>query len=330
MTANRTDLCLALLMVILSAVGCRPAAERPAESAPLEITVGIIAAPYSGLIAVAEEKGFFEKTGVKVKIDKYPSGLEALKAMMRGEAQFATIADIAFASTMDEDPSLRVIAAIGTTTGSAVVARKDRNIREPADLRGKRVGYSPGTSSPYFLHSFLLTHHLSQKDITAVAIPPARQVEAVVTGEVDAVSAFEPYAFAAKKELGENAVAWDSQNIAYQWLLATREGATPSPEAAKRLLKALIMAEEFAVNHAEETRSIIARKWNIDPVFVRESWSQMRLFVSFSQSIIAALQSYVKWDMENEGRTGEPPKVLSYIDTRPLEELDPSLVTVFR
>jgi NitT/TauT family transport system substrate-binding protein len=232
---------------------------------------------------------------------------------------------------MKQDSSLRIIAAIGTSSASEIVARKDRNIREPADLRGKRVGYSPGTTSSYFLHSFLLLHHLSRKDITAVAIPAARQAEALVNGEVDAVSAFEMYSFAARKELGSNAVAWDSQNtLGYQWLLVTREGSTPSAETKKRLLNALILAEEFAVNHAEETRSIIAGRWNIDPELIRHTWSGTRLFVSLSQSVITAIQSYVKWNMDGEGITGNPPDVLLYIDARPMEEVDPRLVTIFR
>jgi NitT/TauT family transport system substrate-binding protein len=332
MTAIGTNLCVALAMVfILLAAGCRPGAERRAESAPLKVTLAINAGSYSGLIAVADEKGFFQQAGLDVKIDLHPSGFDSLKAMIRGEAQVATVADIAFASAMKQDSSLRIIAAIGTSSASEIVARKDRNIREPADLRGKRVGYSPGTSSPYFLHSFLLLHRLSRKDITAVAIPAARQAEALVNGEVDAVSAFEVYAFAARKELGSNAVAWDSQNtLDYQWLLVTREGSTPSAETKKRLLKALILAEEFAVSHAEETRSIIARKWNIDPELIRHTWSGTRLFVSLNQSIITAIQTYAKWSMDDEGTTGNPPTVLPYIDARPMEEVDPRLVTIFR
>jgi ABC-type nitrate/sulfonate/bicarbonate transport system substrate-binding protein len=329
--ARYADALLSAAVLILSAVGCRPETERQAQSTPLKITLAIQPAPYSSLIAVADEKGFFKEAGLEVKINSYPSGFDALTAMMRGEVQVSTVADIAFASKMNEDPSLRVIAAIGTSSGSEIVARKDRNIREPADLRGKRVGYSPGTSSPYFLHSFLLIHHISRTDITAVAIPAERQAEAVVTGEVDAVSAFEVYAFAARKELGENAVAWDSQNtLGYQWLLVTRKSSTQSPEATKRLLKALIMAEEFAVNHGEETRSIIARKWNIDPELTRYTWGGTRLFVSLNQSIITAIQSYVKWNMADKGKTGDPPDVLMHIDARPMEEVDPRLVTIFR
>ena len=144
MAAHRTDLCITLLLVLtLAAAGCRPRAQRQAEDAPLQLTLAIHAAPYSGLIAVADEKGYFEKVGLKVEFKVYPSGFDSLMAMMRGEAQVATVADIAFASALDEDPSLRVIAAIGASTGSQIVARKDRNIHAPADLRESASATAP-------------------------------------------------------------------------------------------------------------------------------------------------------------------------------------------
>jgi NitT/TauT family transport system substrate-binding protein len=320
-----------ILGVILGAVGCQRKGEREAQSAPLELTLAIEPTPYAGLIAVADEKGFFKQAGVKVKMNLHPSGLDSLKAMMRGEAQIATISDIAFALKMNEDPSLRIIASIGTSVGSRIVARRDRNIREPSDLKGKKIGYSPGTSSDYFFHSFLLTNHLLLKEVKAVAIPPARQAEAVITGEVDAVSAFDTYSFVAKEGLGENAVSWDSQNkLSYQWLLAARESFTRSPEATKRLLKALIKAEAFILTNQDETKDIIARKWNFSPEYVRYSWERIRMDVSFNQSIITALQNYVRWQMDREGKTGDSPDVLSYLYTGPLDEIDPKSVTIFR
>jgi hypothetical protein len=34
--------------------------------------------------------------------------------------------------------------------------------------------------------------------------------------------------------------------------------------------------------------------------------------------------------MDDEGITGPPPDALLYIDARPMEEVDPRLVTIFR
>ena len=320
-----------LLSVILAAAGCQQKAKQDTSIAPIKLTLAVEPAPFSGLIAVADQKGFFKQAGLDVTIKLYPSGTESLEAMLRGEVEIATAADIAFASKMNEEPSLRVVASIGLTVGNQIVARKDRKIREPSDLKGKKIGFSPNTASDYFLYSFLLTNHLSLNDITTVPIPPARQVAAVVAGEVDAVSAFEIYAFAAKVQLGENAVSWDTQNnLAYQWLLAARESTTKSPEAIKRLLKALIMAEDFALTNVDETEDIISKKWGFSPVYIRQAWDQTRLDVSFSQSIIASLKNYAKWKMDREGKTEDLPDVLNFLYTDALEEINPGLITIFR
>ncbi len=330
MTVGKPAVYLALILVMILAVGCRQKAER-VQNQPLKLTLAVNPSLYSGLIAVADEKGFFKQAGVEVTTNLYPSGLDALKAMQKGEAQVATVADIAFALTMNGDPSLRIIASIGLSKGSQIVARQDRNIHEPSDLKGKKIGYSPKTASDYFLYAFLLTNHLSPKDIRAVAIPPARQAEAVVSGEIDAVSAFDIYAVTAKKQLGANAVFWDTQNnLEYQWLLVAGESSTRSPEAIKRLLKAFIKAEAFILAHADETKEIIARKWNFSPEYISQAWNRTRMNVSFNQSIITSLQNYAKWQMDKEGKTGAPPDVLNYLYTGALDEIDHKLVTIFR
>jgi NitT/TauT family transport system substrate-binding protein len=320
---------MALILAFFAGLaGCQ---QKGPQGPPLELTLAVHGTPYSGLIAVADEKGFFKETGLKVKINLYPSGLDSLKAMIKGEAHVATVTDIAFAINMLEDPSLRTIASIGTSMGSEILARKDRNIHKPADLRGKRIGYSPLTSSDYFLYAFLLSQGISRNDIIAVPIPPARQAEALIAGEIDALSAFDVYGYEIKKKLRENILAWSSQgSVDFQWLLAVRENATQSPEAIKRLLRALIRAEEFASKNEDETKKIISRKWGVDLEYVRYSWDQTRLFVSLNQSIVTALQNYAKWKMNSEGRKKASPDVLHYIYADPLREVDPKLVTIFR
>ena len=64
--------CMALILAgILGTVGCQKA-EQEAQSPPLKMTLAIDPTPYSGLIAVADEKGFFKKAGVEVKINRIP------------------------------------------------------------------------------------------------------------------------------------------------------------------------------------------------------------------------------------------------------------------
>ena len=50
---------------------------------------------------------------------------------------------------------LRAIGTISSSDNVEVVARRDRGIKNPEDLRGKRIGVSKGTVNEFFLTAFL-------------------------------------------------------------------------------------------------------------------------------------------------------------------------------
>ncbi len=321
----------ALLILVLTVLGCQANEKETSSASLLQLTLAVSPIHYSGLIAIANENGYFKAEGLEVILTSYPSGLEALETVNQGKAQVATVADIAFSATVIKNPSLRVLASIGTTVGSQIVARKDRKIHVPTDLKGKRIGFSEGTVSDYFLYSFLMSEDIPLQEVTVMNLSPNLQTEALLTGEIDAVSAFENFAYEAKTRLGENAVTWDSQNnLACHWLLATNEAVVLSPEPLKRLLKGLLKAEEFVRDHEAETKDILVRTWGFDPDFLRQSWPRTRLNVYFNQSIVISLQNYAVWQRQKEGKDPEPPDVLNYLHTDILDAVAPGKVTIFR
>jgi NitT/TauT family transport system substrate-binding protein len=283
------------------------------------------------LIAIADAKGFFKECGLEVSAKEYPSGLEAVEALIKGEAQMATGADFVMASKIFVDPSLRVVASIGTSGGSEIVARKDRKIHKPSDLKGKKIGFSRATVSEYYMDAFLLANMIPPHDVTSVNIPPARIVDAIVSGEVDAISSWEVYVYSAKKRLRENAVYWLAQNyLDYYWLLIAKEELTRSPEPVKRFLRALLMAEEFVLANTNEAKSILSKKWNFDPEFITEVWEKTRLNVTLNQSMITSLENFARWKMTKEGRREEMPNYLKHIYSTAMLEIEPRAVTLFK
>jgi len=332
MTGHKTiTLCAVLLFVICAAWGCRSREEREAKSPPLEISVGITPTVYSGLITIADEKGFFRESGLNVSIKAYSSGLAAIEAMCGEEVQMATAADLAFALKIRDDPSLRVVASIGLANTNEVVARRDSNIEEPYDLKGKRIGVTPNTISEYYLYTFLLAHGITHSEVTAVNIAPAGMVDAIADGEVDAISIWDIYVYQASKRLGDNAVSWPTQNNQdYHWLLVARESLIQTQEPVKRFIKALVNAENFLLTHEDDARNIIMHRWGFDPEFMRGVWEKTKLSVSLDQSLIRSLETATGWGMSRESRPADVPNFLNYIYTGALDEVDPRAVTIFR
>jgi NitT/TauT family transport system substrate-binding protein len=320
---------LLLFIALWAAFGCQAKEERTGP--PLKVSLAVVPFPYSGLIAVADVKGYFKECGLEVSTKEYPSGLAAVEALIRGEAQLATGADMVMATKIFDDPSLRVVASIGTSGADEIVARKDRGIHNPSDLKGKKVGFSQGTVSEYYLDAFLLANQIPSREVSSVDIPPAGIAEALVSGEVDAISSWDVNVYSARRRLGENAAHWLAQNyLDWYWLLIAKEELTLSPEPVKRFLRALLMAESFLLANGNEAKSTLIHKWNFEPDFIDEVWEKTRLDVTINQSMIKTLENFAKWRLRKEGRPEEMPNYLQYIYTAALNEIEPRAVTLFR
>jgi NitT/TauT family transport system substrate-binding protein len=232
---------------------------------------------------------------------------------------------------INDDPSLRLVASVASVNTNEIVARKDRNIHKPAGLKGKRIGFYPNTSSEYYLLSFLLVNKISSSEVTMVNLPAAGMVEAIVNGDVDALSAWDTVVYDSKKRLQENAVSWPAQNNRdWQWVLVVKESTTQSPEPLKRFLRALLKAEDFVLTNNEAAKNIIARRWGFEPDFVRQVWDKTRLSVTLNQSLITSLESFSKWSRAKENQRGEGPNFLKYVYTGALDQADPKAVTIFK
>jgi NitT/TauT family transport system substrate-binding protein len=323
---------MGLVMVVLTAIwGCQPTTESVPPGPPLKLSLGLAPFPYSGLVAIAAERGFFKESGLELSIKDYAFGFATLEAVAKGEIQMAMGNESTFAMMINDDPSLRLVASVAMVNTNEIVARKDRNIHKPADLKGKRIGFLPNTSSEYYLLSFLLVNKIPLSEVTMVNVPAAAMVETIGNGDVDALSAWDTVVYESKKRLQENAVSWPAQNNRdWQWVLVVKDSTTQSPEPLKRFLKALLKAEDFARTNNDEAKNIIMRRWGFEPEFIQQIWDKTRLSVTLNQSLITSLEIFSNWSRVKEGKEGEGPNFLKFVYTDALAQIDPKAVTIFK
>jgi NitT/TauT family transport system substrate-binding protein len=323
---------MVLVLVVLTAIwGCQPATESVPPGSPLKLSLGLPPFPYSGLVAIADEKGFFKASGVDLSIKDYAFGFATLEAVAKGEVQMGMGNESTFAMMINNDPSLRLVASVALVNTNEIIVRKDRAIHHPADLKGKRIGFCPNTSSEYYLRSFLLVNKIPLPQVAMVNIPAAGLVEAIVNGDVDALSGWDTVVYDAKKRMPGKAESWPAQNNRdWQWVLVVKDDTTQSPEALKRFLRGLLKAEDFVLAHRDEAKNIIARRWGFEPAFMQQIWDKTRLSVTLNQSLIPSLESFSQWSREKEGKGGEGPNFLEYIYPDALAQVDPKAVTIFK
>jgi ABC-type nitrate/sulfonate/bicarbonate transport system substrate-binding protein len=300
---------------------------------PLELTLAVQYGPHSGLIAIARERGFFEEFGLDLTIEEYHTGKKCLEALLRGDADLATSADIAFtAKILEGASSLRIVGSLGLTAGSTIVARKDKGIRQPSDLKGKTIAYTSNTTSEYFLDVFLLLIGIPTAEVNTMDIPQAEIIDALEAGEVDAASVIARNAYGAVERMGENIAVWNAQGpIEYHWLLVVEEELIPAPgEPVKRLLQALIKAEEYYLANRDSAMHIVMDSFGIDPEYMELKWDSVVLNLSLNQSMINSLETIARWKLKKQGAAGLIPHFTDYIHVGTLEEVEPDAVRIFR
>lgn len=323
------------LLIILSvgSTGCSRQ-ESGKYTGPVErITLAAYAGSYGFIPFVAQEKGFFKENGLEVTVNEYDFGLKAADALIGGKADIATAADFVLVSYSFEHPDLRTIGSIARSLTDEIIARRDRGIEKPLDLKGRKIGVSPNTKAEYFLARFLMFNGIDYKAIKAVHLPPSQIVEAISKGEIDAVSVWEPFVNEIKKRLGSNAISWPAQSDqAFYYLLLSRDGWIKKHSAAvERFLKAMIQAEEFMKQNPGEAQKLIAKRFNYESSFVQSIWQKNDFRVELPQELLSIMEDGAEWRIKNRlTKAKEVPNYLDFIYADGLRTVKPEAMKIIR
>ncbi len=189
------------LIAVAAAVGFT--ASGFAASAQDELVVAAASNPGGLAVFVAQEKGFFAKNGVDVKVEIRNTGSELSKGLRAGEFDFAPAAFTNLPAALERGLDVRgIVGYVGAafekpTTDDvvALIASKDSGINTVADLKGKKVGVTFGSTGDVWLLQALKEVGLGRNDLERVNTRPPSLVSVLDTGGVDAVVAWEPFNF---------------------------------------------------------------------------------------------------------------------------------------
>ncbi|MFO7460478.1 MAG: NrtA/SsuA/CpmA family ABC transporter substrate-binding protein, partial [Desulfatiglandales bacterium] len=206
------------IMLLVSALfltgqaGCSGEGERHSPKEHVNTVIAVTPWPASAGLYVAQEKGYFKDEGLDVAFHSYISGHLGLDAAISGKAHFVTVGDTPIARAVIEGKPVAVVATLCEINRAVlIVARKDRGILSPEDLRGKRIGVVVGTTADFFLNIFLTTSYIPRTEVRIVGLETEEVVNALARGEVDAVSTWFPHTLAASDRLGDKGIVQETQ-----------------------------------------------------------------------------------------------------------------------
>lgn len=306
--------------------------EEPATREPL--TLGDTSSATATPVWVADAKGYFRAEGLDVTARHFEFGRQALAEMLEGRVDVATVAatPIVLASFARRD--FVIFANISYVDNDCkIIARRDRGIRVAADLRGKTVGVSRGTSAEYFLDVFLAHYGVSREVLAVRDLNQSDMAEALDHGLVDAVVTFEPHGLNVRKRLGKDALVITAPEVYRETfnLAALRDFAVTRHEALVKFLRAVRRAENFIQAHPVEAQAIMAQRTGISPAEIATIAPDFTFAVSLRQSLLPLLEDEARWAIRRGLVQGSAvPNYLELIHPAPLRAVDPQAVTVIR
>lgn len=192
----RRGVIAALLMLSLSPLSL--GAQELAATDPLPAAVPgdakIVFGDYFEEVETALElSGEKEKIGFGVEYANFTSGVESVEALRAGAADVARVGDVPPISAQRSGTILPIILSQQPTWSKLrFVVYPGRDINTLADLKGKKIVYSEGTSVALGVQRALALNNLQVGDVELVEVPLGSRYEALASGAADVGVISEP------------------------------------------------------------------------------------------------------------------------------------------
>jgi NitT/TauT family transport system substrate-binding protein len=270
-----------------------PALVRAAGSAD-PIRVGYLhTLAVDGQIWLADLKGYWKEQGLKPTFHRFYTGLEIFQAMVGGSIDMLSTG--AVVSNFPARGQGKVFLANDVEFATAQLwVNPKMGVSSFADLKGKKIATSIGTTAHVFLDTALRAHGLEPgKDVALVNQRMNDAVTAFIAGAVPAVALWVPFNVQVEKQLPgakmiEDASAYYPQAAILDGWAARNDFFDQHKDILGRVIKAWIPANRDLVSDTDASLKLLQAKqypdvpldalhtqFKAEKLFTAQDWAKM-------------------------------------------------------
>lgn len=276
----------------------------------------------------AEEKGIFEKNGLKYTDTLVNAAYIGLQGIGAGSNDVASMTEPPIVTHIAKGIDAIIVANLAQSTEVfKMVAPK--SIKSVEDLKGKKVTWMGGTGAEYAMIRFLEPKGMKASDFEFINLPPAEEVPTLLNGGATAMWSWEPWP---RKVLtlrpddfhviGASSVQTYEANMI---MVVRRKFAEENPGALKLYLKSLIEATEQMNANPKEAVALYAKKLRTSMDEAQAAFNDYKTGVWLDDRIVNTLLDVSAY-LKAQGRFEKEPDWKSLIDPSFLREVDASRV----
>ena len=254
---RREFLKLSLGTAAVAALSSRASAEASVK----EIRIGY---QKNGVLVITRQQAALEKhftpQGIEVKWIEFSSGPPMMEAMNVGGVHYGAVGDSPPVFAQAAGAAIVYAAGQPITNGQGILVPQNSPLRSIADLKGKRVGFTKGSSAHNIVVQTLEKAGLTYADIAPVYLTPPDAGPAFANGSIDAWSIWDPYfAIGETRQNGRVLVNASEITKSNSFYIANRDFAKNHGAVLQQIIDVTSTTAKWAEQHRDEVaRSLSA------------------------------------------------------------------------
>lgn len=326
--ARRSPLRSGFLLAPLLLLCCA----EPPPPEELHFRIGYPDLPSSLLIYVAQDARLFAAEHLRVESRVFASGREGLLATIAGELDATAVysTPVVLAGMSGED--VVVLTTLHRSDGlTGLAVNRATDIRTAADLRGKRIGVTPATSSQLSLDVLLAEAGLDFSDIRAVPGQPRELIAALEGGQLDAASLWVPSLLTVTSGPGKARLLVSDVYSDMSMLVGLRPRIEARRTETTRFLRALMRAQALIRRRPALIESTLRPRFpQLDPDQLAIVISRSRFELGLSNLLLTELRQEAAWlEQRGEKRIANV-RIRDLMAPALIEAVAPESVTLLR
>jgi ABC-type nitrate/sulfonate/bicarbonate transport system substrate-binding protein len=273
---------------------------------------------------VAEKEKLFEKEGVPVKMQYSVSGKAAVDAMVAGAGVMAISGAFPAVSAAAAAPVYVVAPITRDDASTKLIVRS--SIQSVTDLKGKRVGYQFGSDGHLVMLRYLEKNGMTLGDIASQNVPAEGLVAAFARGDLDGLAVWEPHAGKALEAVpGAKILASKGVVTIFNVVTMRKDFVEAQPEMARKLLRALVAANDFIKTNVDRAAQYTAEIGKIDVAQVKQIMPAYTYDMTLDPAFYDGMDAVASF-LQARGLTKLKADPRNFVFDRLMRGISPSLV----
>jgi len=249
-----------ILLIALAAlsISCVPRQAGSNALVSIRLPVGYIPNVQFAPLYVAIQKGYYRQAGLEVTLD-YSVEADSVALVGADHIQFAIASGEQVLLGRAQGLPIVYVMTWYQQYPVGVTAFSEQNIRQPADLKGKRIGIPMLSGASYIgLRALMDAGGIKESDVTLDSIG-FTQVEALTTGKEDAVVVYitnEPVQLQASGRSVNTLRVADYLQLVGNGLITNETTLKKNPDLVKRMVQATLKGISDTIANPDEAYEI--------------------------------------------------------------------------